>query len=140
MEECHDWCKGAGWVWVAVGAKGWVLACGACRQPHFGRGNDSHCERRQCLVPGDPYGQAKAIFAIVGSALEAVGASFGDVVRTRIFLKDIAHWQEVGRAHGEIFSEIRPASTMVEVSRLIDPAHLVEIEVDAIIANAKSST
>ena len=87
--------------------------------------------------PGDPYGQTKAIFAIVGSALEAVGASFTDVVRTRIFLKDITHWQEVGRAHGEIFSEIRPASTMVEVSRLIDPAHLVEIEVDAIIAEAK---
>lgn len=92
------------------------------------------------LSPGDPYGQAKAIFAIVGSALEAVGASFGDVVRTRIFLKDIAHWHEVGRAHGEIFSEIRPASTMVEVSRLIDPAHLVEIEVEAIIADSKSST
>ena len=92
------------------------------------------------LSPGDPHGQAKAIFAIVGSALEAVGASFSDVVRTRIFLKDIAHWQEVGRAHGEIFSEIRPASTMVEVSRLIDPAHLVEIEVDAIIADEKPST
>ncbi|MCX5988043.1 MAG: RidA family protein, partial [Chloroflexi bacterium] len=52
----------------------------------------------------------------------------------------IAHWQEVGRAHGEIFSEIRPASTMVEVSRLIDPAHLVEIEVDAIVADEKPST
>ena len=62
-----------------------------------------------------------------------------DVVRTRIFLKDIAHWQEVGRAHGEILGEIRPVSTMVEVSRLIDPAHLVEIEVDAIIADPKSS-
>lgn len=88
------------------------------------------------LSPGDPYGQTRAIFAIVGSALEAVGASFSDVVRTRIFLKDITQWQEVGRAHGEIFSQIRPASTMVEISRLIDPEHLVEIEVDAVIGDA----
>ncbi len=61
------------------------------------------------------------------------GAGLRHVVRTRMFVTDISRWEEIGRAHGEFFRDVRPAATMVEVSRLIDPAHLVEIEVDAVI-------
>jgi enamine deaminase RidA (YjgF/YER057c/UK114 family) len=82
---------------------------------------------------GDPYAQAKQAIANIERALAAAGAVLADVVRTRIFVTDIAHWQEIGRAHGEAFADIRPASTMVEVARLIDPDLLVEIEVDAVI-------
>jgi enamine deaminase RidA (YjgF/YER057c/UK114 family) len=82
---------------------------------------------------GDPYAQAKQAIANIERALAAAGAVLADVVRTRIFVTDIAHWQDIGRAHGEAFADIRPASTMVEVSRLIDPDLLVEIEADAVI-------
>jgi len=82
---------------------------------------------------GDPYAQAKQVIANIERALAAAGARLSDVVRTRIFVTDIAHWQDIGRAHGEAFADIRPATTMVEVSRLIDPDLLVEIEADAVI-------
>ena len=82
---------------------------------------------------GDPYAQARQAIANIERALAAAGAVLADVVRTRIFVTDIAHWQDIGRAHGEAFADIRPASTMVEVSRLIDPDLLVEIEADAVI-------
>lgn len=81
----------------------------------------------------DAYLQAKRCFEIIAAALAQAGASFADVVRTRMFVTDISRWQEVGRAHGEVFRDVKPAATMVEVSRLIDPAILVEIEVDAVI-------
>jgi enamine deaminase RidA (YjgF/YER057c/UK114 family) len=82
---------------------------------------------------GDPYAQAKQAITNIERALAAAGAVLADVVRTRIFVTDIAHWQDIGRAHGEAFANIRPATTMVEVARLIDPDLLVEIEADAVI-------
>jgi enamine deaminase RidA (YjgF/YER057c/UK114 family) len=84
--------------------------------------------------PPGPYGQAKRCLQIVVGALLEVGASPTDVVRTRIFLTAAEHWDEVGRAHGEVFGEIRPASAMVVVAGLLDPRWLVEIEADALIA------
>jgi enamine deaminase RidA (YjgF/YER057c/UK114 family) len=82
---------------------------------------------------GDPYAQTKQAIANIERALAAAGSVLADVVRTRIFVTDIAHWQDIARAHGEAFANIRPATTMVEVVRLIDPDLLVEIEADAVI-------
>ena len=80
---------------------------------------------------GDAYAQAKRCIEIIAGALEGAGAGLEDVVRTRMFVTDIECWPDVARAHQEAFREVMPATTMVEVSRLIDPAMLVEIEADA---------
>ena len=82
---------------------------------------------------GDPYAQTRQIMANLAAALERSGAQLADVVRTRIFVTDIAQWEAVGRAHGETFAAIRPACTMVEVAQLIAPEIMVELEADAII-------
>jgi enamine deaminase RidA (YjgF/YER057c/UK114 family) len=79
----------------------------------------------------DPYEQAKAAIEKVRLALEKAGCGLADVVRTRMFVTDISRWEEYGRAHGEAFGDVRPATSMVEVSALIDPAMLVEIEATA---------
>jgi enamine deaminase RidA (YjgF/YER057c/UK114 family) len=81
----------------------------------------------------DAYLQARRCFEIIEHALKEAGASMADIVRTRMFVTDISRWEEFGRAHGEFFREIRPAATMVQVAALIDPAILVEIEVDAVV-------
>jgi enamine deaminase RidA (YjgF/YER057c/UK114 family) len=82
--------------------------------------------------PGDAGGQARAALDGIRRALEQAGFRLADVVRTRIYVTDISRWQEVGRAHGEFFGEVRPAASMVQVVALIDPAMLVEIEADAV--------
>ena len=81
----------------------------------------------------DPYAQAQQAIANIATALELTGASLRDVVRTRIFVTDIAQWEAIGRAHGEAFASIRPACTMVEVAKLVAPELLVEIEAEAIV-------
>ena len=80
------------------------------------------------------YEQTKCIMGIIKVTLEEAGGSMGDVVRTRMFVRDILEWKEAGRAHGEAFGDIRPVTTMVEVSRLIEEEYLIEIEATAIIS------
>lgn len=90
-------------------------------------------EQGNLVGAGDAYAQARQALRNIERALGQAGAALADVVRTRVFVTDIGRWQEIGRAHGEVFGSIRPASTMVQVAGLVDPAMLVEIEADAIV-------
>jgi enamine deaminase RidA (YjgF/YER057c/UK114 family) len=83
--------------------------------------------------PPDAYGQARRCFEIIGQALAEAGAAFDDVVRTRVYLVRTEDFEQVGRAHGEVFAEIRPANTTLTVKELIDPRWLVEIEAEAVV-------
>jgi len=94
-------------------------------------GNDG-----KTAAPGDPAGQTRRCFEIIQTALEKAGAELKNVVRTRIMLKNIEDWEAVARVHGKYFQEIRPASTIVQVSRFIDSEWLVEIEADAVISRS----
>ena len=90
-------------------------------------------ESGNAVASGDMYAQARQSLANIEKVLKRAGASMKDVVRTRMFVTDISRWEEAGRAHGEYFKGIRPCTTMVEVSKLISPEYLIEIEADAII-------
>ncbi|MBS1797535.1 MAG: RidA family protein [Acidobacteria bacterium] len=117
------------------GAK-WERVVGYSRAVRVGSriyvtGTTATDEQSRVVGPGDAYAQTVQTIKNIEKALKALGAGLENVVRTRMFVTDIARWEEYGRAHGEFFGEIMPATTMVEVSKLIDPEMLVEIEADA---------
>lgn len=105
----------------AVRAGDWVHVAGTTAADNSGR----------IVGEGDAYAQTVQALRTVAAALSRAGASMADVVRTRMFVTDISRWEEYGRAHGEVFRTILPAATIVEVKGLVDPAMLIEIEVDA---------
>ena len=92
-------------------------------------------ENGKVVGAGDAAAQTRYVLQKIGRALNEAGVTFADVVRTRTFVTDISQWEAIGRVHGEFFGDVRPAATMVEVSKLIDPAHLVEIEIDAYVGD-----
>jgi reactive intermediate/imine deaminase len=99
----------------------------------FVTGTTATNDAEQVVGGGDAYAQAKQTLANIEHVLVRAGATMKDVVRTRIFVTDISRWEEVGRAHAEYFRDIRPATSMIEISKLISPEMLVEIEADAVI-------
>ena len=118
----------------------WESRVGYSRAVRTGRfiavsGSAAVDENGRLVGEGDMYAQAKQCIEVISAALERAGARLSDVVRTRMFVTDIERWEEVGRAHQEAFGDVMPATSMVEVSRLIDPRMLVEIEADAIVGD-----
>lgn len=98
----------------------------------FVTGTTATNEHGEIVGVGDAYAQTVQVIQNIERALKALGGELKDVVRTRMFVTDIARWEEFGRAHGEFFREVRPCATMVEVRRLIDDRMLIEIEADAV--------
>ena len=124
-------------VTVSTGAP-WEKTVGYCRAVRVGdhvavSGTAPVGDDGEVVGVGDAYAQARRCIEIIERALSEAGASLDNVVRTRMFVTDISQWEAIGKAHGEAFGAIRPATSMVEVSALIDPDMLVEIEADAII-------
>lgn len=124
---------------VSSGAK-WEPLVGYSRAVRAGNivavtGTTASAPDGTALYPGDVYAQAREALRRIRMALSEVGARLEDVVQTRIYVTDISRWEEVGRAHGEVFGDIRPATAMVQVVQLIDPTLLVEIEALAVVAD-----
>ncbi len=122
---------------VSSGAR-WEKIHGYCRAVRNGpfiavSGTTAVGEDGEIVAPDDAYLQARRCIEIIREALEACDAGLTDVIRTRIYLTDVDDWQAVARAHSEAFGEIPPASTMLETSRLIDPAMRLEMEADAVV-------
>jgi enamine deaminase RidA (YjgF/YER057c/UK114 family) len=118
----------------------WETQVGYSRAVRVGRfiavsGSAAVDEHGQLVGEGDMYAQAKQCLEVIAGALERAGGRLSDVVRTRMYVTDIDRWADVGRAHQEAFGDVMPATSMLEVSRLIDPRMLVEIEADAIIGD-----
>lgn len=116
----------------------WESAVGYSRAVRVGNvievaGTTAVDEDGRIVSPGDPFAQARFILGKIERALRAAGASLTDVVRTRMYVIDIHHWEAVARAHGEVFRDIRPAATLVQVGALIEPELVVEIEVTAVV-------
>jgi enamine deaminase RidA (YjgF/YER057c/UK114 family) len=128
MTQRRTWSSGTPW----EGKVGYARAVRAGNLV-FVSGTTATDAEGRIVGGGDPGAQARQIFANIERALRGVGASLRDVVRTRMFVTDIARWEEVGRAHGEVFRDIRPAATLVQVSGFVHPDMLVEIEVDAVV-------
>ena len=122
----HNFASGAPWEPVA----GYSRAVRVGPHVHVA-GTTATDESGAVVGPGDAAAQTRRALDNIGRALNTAGANLEDVVRTRMFVTDISRWEEIARVHGEYFGGIRPASTMVEVTRLIDPDMLIEIEADA---------
>jgi len=117
---------------------GWEARFGYCRAVKTGgrvsvAGTVAVDEHGEATAPGDAYSQTRRAFEIALAALAKLGGGLGGVIRTRMYVTDISRYEEYGRAHGEIFNQNPPVSTMVEVSALIAPAFLVEVEIEAVV-------
>ena len=121
---------------ISSGAK-WESVVGYSRAVRIGNvievAGTTAADGDDIIAPGEMYEQAKFIFRKIEAALQEAGGSMKDVVRTRMFVTDISKWEEAGRAHGEVFRDIRPVTTMVEVSSLIHPGLVIEIEATAVL-------
>ena len=120
----------------------WEATVGYSRAVRLGQivevaGTTAVDDAGRVVGPGSPYTQARFALEKIGRALAEAGAGFEDVIRTRIYVTDISRWEEVGRAHGEVFGDVRPASTLVAVASLVRPDLLVEIEATAVVPDGR---